>query len=370
MTAASHEPKRASGRGRAQATLPLEIRRLAPEHWPERDRAAWLAATSAAATPLDVPGAAAHLAPATRKARAGAWGCFVAFLASRGDLDPAEGPAGRLTEARLTAWIANLNGRVGPNTLMQFLRDVSLAIAAMAPQHDWSWVRRHPMRPTPAQLRAGRKPLAPFDPVALLGAALGECSAANTPSPTPLQARRFRDGLLLAVACHTALRRRNLAEIVIGRNLIATGEDYYLVFRAEETKTGEVLELRLPAGLSDLMSGYLSRHRPVLLAGGADHGRLWVNVGGEPLAYEALYGLFDRKSRALLGRRVNPHLTRHTLATTLLTTNPRDIATAAAALAHRGTRSVSEVYDRSERDGAELEWARVLRRLRGGGGRA
>lgn len=240
----------------------------------------------------------------------------------------------------------------------------------MVPDRDWSWVRRHPLRPTPAEIRAARKPLEPFDGAELVQAALAECDAAEAETPTPRSARRFRDGLLLALATYVGIRRRNLAEITIGEHLVASGSGYRLVFEEAGTKTGAICDLRVPDMLVPYLQAYLDRYRPVLLDGTDDHGRLWVNIGGEPLAYEALYGLFARKAQKLIGRPINPHLTRHSLATTILTSDPRAIATAAAALTHRGTRSVSEVYDRSGRTGAEAEWQRILRRLRAQRGRA
>jgi hypothetical protein len=96
----------ATGAGRHSADFPLEMRRLMPGLWPAADRAAWEHATAPAAGPFDPPGAAAHLAPATRRARAGSWGNFLAFLAGDGELDQDEAPADRLTPARLTAWLA------------------------------------------------------------------------------------------------------------------------------------------------------------------------------------------------------------------------------------------------------------------------
>lgn len=361
---AHQSPAGAKARGRGRETFPLEARRLEPAQWPAPDRVAWEAAISPAESPFDMPGQAAHLAEATRRARSGTWGAFLAFLESVDDLNPTDGSAERLTEPRLRAWILRLRVRVAPTTLAQLLRDLSLAATAMFPNSDWGWVRRHPLRPTPAELRTGRRPVVPFDPAALVETALAECDAADGPAPSPAQARRHRDGLLLALAALTALRRGNLAEITIGQHLREVGDGWRLSFEAADTKTGAVLELRIPTVLLDPLRAHLDRHRPVLLAGRPDHGRLWVNIGGEPLAYGALWGLFERKGRALLGRKINPHLTRHTLATTLLTEDPSDIATAAAALAHRGTRSVSEVYDRSGREGADREWARVLRSLR------
>ncbi len=59
-----------------------------------------------------------------------------------------------------------------------------------------------------------------------------------------------------------------------------------------------------------------------------------------------MYGIFQRVSRQA-GIEPRPHLVRHTLATTLMAVAPMNLGLAAAALTHKGARTVNEVYDRS-----------------------
>ncbi|MFC7540444.1 hypothetical protein ACFQU2_14525 [Siccirubricoccus deserti] len=66
---------------------------------------------------------------------------------------------------------------------------------------------------------------------------------------------------------------------------------------------------------------------------------------------------------ALIGQCVNPHSIRHAIATGMLQHDPRDVEVAGAALAHRGSRSVNEVYDQSGRAAAQKEWRGLQRRI-------
>ena len=322
----------ATGGGRHSASFPLEMRRQMPDLWPAADRAAWERATAAAAGPFDPPGAAAHLKPAARRARAGSWGNFLAFLASRGDLKPAEAPASRLTPARLTAWLAAIRQRTSANTVNQFVRELSLAIAAMAPERDWSWVRQHPDRPRDAEVRASRKPVAPIDLALLVDRALALCDAADA-APASLEAScDHRDGLLLALTAYVGLRRGNITGLRLGATLRQVGEGYRLVLEGGAVKNGVPIDVPVPATLVPHLRRHIEAHRPRLLDGAPDHGWLFIGQAGRPLAYGCLYGIFRRRGAELIGQPINPHAIRHAIATGLLLDNPRAVAVAGAAL--------------------------------------
>jgi hypothetical protein len=81
----------------------------------------------------------------------------------------------------------------------------------------------------------------------------------------------------------------------------------------------------------------------VLLGGRPDHHALWVNRWGERLEATGLRGVFQRLGKRTIGRPLTVQVTRHALATTIMTRDPRDLEVASAALAHRGTTSVNLV---------------------------
>ena len=75
-------------------------------------------------------------------------------------------------------YIAHMRHRLRTGSLHHELVGLSYTLAAMVPERDWSCIRRHPGRPTAAEIRASRKPLAPPPLEALLGCGFTLCDAA------------------------------------------------------------------------------------------------------------------------------------------------------------------------------------------------
>jgi integrase len=350
-------------RGKHSIDFPLEMRRLMPEQWPAEDRAAWERAIAVAAGPFDRPGPAAHLALATRHGRAGTWGNFLAFLASRGELNTSEALADRLTPTRLTAWLEALHARTSANSVHQGLGALALVVAVLVPGQDWSWVRRHPLRPTDGEARASRKPIQQFDLALLVDRALDFCTTADAAPPSHETARAHRDGLMLALTAYVGLRRVNITGLRLGATIRQVGEGYRLVLEGGAVKNGVPIDVPVPATLVPHLRRHIEVHRPRLLNSAADHGWLFVGRAGRPLGYGWLYNLFRQRGAELIGQPINPHAIRHAIANSLLVADPRAVTTAGAVLAHRGSRSVNEVYDRSGRGAAEEEWRRLWRRV-------
>ncbi|MCB4825531.1 tyrosine-type recombinase/integrase [Roseicella aerolata] len=341
------------------------MRRLTPDLWPRADRAAWERAIRPGDGPFDPPGPAAHLASGSKRGRAGAWGNFLAFLETRSDLDAAEGPAERLTYERFTAWLEALRQRTSANTVRQLVLSFSLAIAAMVPERDWSWVRQHIGRPRHGEAMASRKPVVSLDPVLLVSRALALCDAADAAPLSRDASVDHRDGLMLALTIYIGLRCKNIAGLRLGETVLETGDGYRLTFASTDIKNGVTVDLPLPATLVPYLRRHIEEHRPRLLDGAPDQGWLFISERRRPLAYNSLWEIFQRRGIQLLGHPINPHAIRHTIATGLLVADPRAVKVTGAALAHRGTRSVNEIYDRSGRTGAEAEWRRLRRSVTG-----
>jgi len=346
--------------GRPSETFPLGIRRLKVPEWPAADRAAREAALYIGA-PLSPAGAAVRWAPATLAKRWGEWGRFLSYLASVGDLVEDETPATRLTEPRLARYIVSLRARVRASTTYSNVSDLSRAVAALAPDRDWSWVRRHPALPRVAEVRASRKPINPPDAAALLACLLSECDRADALPPAPENSIAFRNGVLMSIAVCTGLRRRNLAEMRIGEHVLV-GRDHIRLLFTDSVKNGVVVDVLLPSFLLPNLRTYLGRHRPILLQGGDDTGDLWINLQGRPLQYSTLLNVFSQTGKRLFGRSLHVHLVRHAMATGIMERDPRDLEVAAAALTHKSTSSVDEVYDRSGAHTAQKMWMALRRK--------
>ena len=135
----------------------------------------------------------------------------------------------------------------------------------------------------------------------------------------------------------------------------------------ESVKNGECIDSLVPDTLRPYIERYLSHHRKILLRHHPDVLEFWISWDGRPMGYGSFYFVFQRMAQRLIGRSINPHSVRYAEATTILDNNPHDIEVASAGLAHRGTSSVSRVYDKSGQGRANRAWAKILRwRIRGG----
>jgi integrase/recombinase XerD len=363
---------------RYSTSFPLGQRKLKPEEWPPADRLAWEAALRPGA--LRSPaGPAAHLAPATRKFVAGAWGQFLGYLMLTGELVETEAPPDRLTWDRVTGFFELLATRSTANTAHATARAIRLFVRAIAPEKNWDWFTRHPSVPTETEARAARKPREPFHPGEAVDAAIAYMNAADSDLPTTRDAVRYRDGLMFAMLVYLPLRKSEFADLKIGTGIIDLGGVFRIVVPGRNTKTGRSIDTLLAASLVPYIQRYLAIHRPRLLLGGdtrkldqgwslqvADrtNGTLWVNDNGEALAYTAIGLVIERVGERLLGRHIVPHLARHTYVSQTLKANPEHLKRASAGLGHRSTRVTSAAYDRSGNDAAQHFYTQLVNRIR------
>ena len=96
--------------------------------WPERDRRAWQKVREPATDVLAIEGTASHLRFNTVRTMESAYGRWIAFSCSHEDLDPALSPGARVTEARLRAYIDELQAQIASTTLANRIRDLDSMI--------------------------------------------------------------------------------------------------------------------------------------------------------------------------------------------------------------------------------------------------
>jgi hypothetical protein len=284
-------------------------------------------------------------------------------LAVAGDLSSLETPGQCLTADRLTRFISSLRERVSPTTTRKRIHLLFYAINGMAPERDWQWVRHHPLLPREAEAQAARKRIVPHDPRTLLEGALDYCDGVDGLPQGPRNSIKFRDGLLVAFGTYFAIRRKNLAEILMSHHLLIGDEVSRLVFD-DSVKNGECIDSLVPDTLLRYIDRYLTHHRKILLRHHPDVQSFWISWDGRPMTYATPYFVFQRMGVRLIGRPISVHSVRYAAATTILDENPHDIEIASAALAHRGTSSVSRVYDKGGAARANRIWAKIRRRRR------
>ena len=91
-----------------------------------------------------------------RKVAAG-YGFFLYWLDSRGELDPNEPIAKRVTRERVTAYLEYLKQRNRGHTIHNRIQELGMThCAILVPEHDWTWLGRAAGRPcAPRQLAPG-----------------------------------------------------------------------------------------------------------------------------------------------------------------------------------------------------------------------
>src|SRR4051812_20472682 len=97
---------------------------LKEDRWPDVDRRAWQAALRQGDI-FEPAGVAAEWGPRTQRKVAVAYGRWLTWLGRAGLLDPALGPAERVTPANVAGYIADLQVMNAPYTVLGRVRDLA-----------------------------------------------------------------------------------------------------------------------------------------------------------------------------------------------------------------------------------------------------
>jgi integrase len=329
--------------------------------WPAADRVAWQAATEAGDL-FDGSGPAAGWAPSTRAGVCYDYGRWLMFLARHEPVTLDQPLALRPTPERIGAYLNHLATTVGSVSRHGYLRHLADALRVMAPGQDWTWLRRvvarleaqrRPRPKPPRLIEAGRLVELGY---ALMQAAERRLDEAENDTTALLD---YRDGLMIALLAARPLRRRNLAMITIGRQLIRVGDAWHLVFAADETKTGQPIEAVLPDRLVPYLVRYLGAVRP-RFPGADRHAGLWAGLKGRAITGQAIYDAITQRTRAAFGRAINPHLFRDCAATTIAIKAPDQIGVARDLLGHASLVTTEQYYNQARSIDASRLLARVL----------
>ena len=347
------------GRGKApeRQCLPLQ-------YWPDEDRQLWLGAC-APADPLDehIGARSEYSAISNRNAEKG-YGRWLTFL--RGT-DPAclqDPPAGRITPERAQAYVACLvDLQNGTAAILSRLKELGAVARVMGPGQNWRFLNSLSSR-----IRARHKPvrdksnLKLSDELLDLGLALIDKA---TSAEGLTAALLHRDGLLIALLALVPLRRRNIAGLQIGRNMIDVNGTWLIALDASEMKTHAPLEIIWPEELVAPLVTYLDIHRPHLssLVGRWSKpigNALWVSSNGTPMTEMQIYNRIRKHTREAFGPAINPHLFRDAAATTLAIADPENVRVAAPLLGHRTFTTTERYYQQAKTFEAHRQYIAAL----------
>ena len=333
--------------------------------WPAQDRAAWQAALVPGDL-FDAGGPASNWAPSTQSGVSTGYGRWLAWLTSLGPLVDDQTPAARVTAEAIIGYVAYLRTQRATSSAGAYLAFLVMALKAIEPDRDWSWlqriVARLKMLSTPA--RDKRPRLQDTDDLFAYGLELiekAEISATAGALPGVITwecATQYRDGLMLALLAVRPFRRKNFCAIQIGQHLLHQKGRYGLIFEGCETKSGQPLQQPFPPELVAGLERYLACYRPWLCRQTSNRDprfpfkpagqHLWVSKTGSALSPEIFYKNLRRRTAARFGRSVHPHLFRDCAATTIATHDPEHVRITMNILGHRSMQMSERHYNHAQ----------------------
>ncbi|MCP8937344.1 tyrosine-type recombinase/integrase [Alsobacter sp. SYSU M60028] len=342
------------------------------EAWPEPDKILWRAALEPVGV-FDEGGSRAHHRSRSNAKVEKGYGRWLTYLALASPESLSEAPAARITRERVGAYVQHLESLGNSTQTLQCrLQELGEMAKVMDSDGDWSFISR-----IAASIRARHVPardkdakLVGSDELLDVGLALmDEAATASTPRR---RASLYRDGLLIAALALEPLRRRNIAQLELGRSLRQHGDLWFIILDHEDDmKTHTPLECLWPESLAAALQHYLDVHRPYLagLTGrwSAPVGNaLWVSTDGSPLTEMAIYDRVALHTKERFGISVNLHAFRHNAATTLGIERPDEVRAAAPLLGHRDYATTEDYYVRAKRRQAHQQLTEVLEKRRKG----
>lgn len=321
------------------------------EEWPILDREAWHRA-HIPGDPLDPGGFALRWAPVSRRAIEGGYGYWLNWLDGRGQLDPLQTPAARVTKTQVRDYIAHLRSVVAPFTVQARVQELGDALRAIAEHKDWKWLLRAAarIRARAVSVRNKRAHLQGPHRLVQLGIDLMAQADASLDGPVERTALLFRDGLVIALLASRPIRMRNLHMITIGQHLLGSGP-HRVVFACGETKNRRPFEFSWPPSLGAALERYLTVYRPFLLGGGKgalpETPRLWVSRNGTPLCRGALSHWIKKRTKAAFGKHICPHWFRDDAATAIAIFDPEHVHIIAPVLGHSSLATSEAHYNQA-----------------------
>jgi integrase/recombinase XerD len=324
------------------------------ENWPRIDQTLW-AQSMEAGDILSPASDAADWRSATRTSVQKGYGRWLAWLAAEKLLDEASSPVARLDPSIVSSYIDYLRASLASTTVWSYLHALCMAVSAVEPQADidWLWliVKRLHWAKVPIRQKSNR--VMPSLELYKYGCACMDEAASGNSEDGLSNAVLYRNGLMIALLAARPIRIRNLQSIAIGKQLIKANGDYYLQFRAAETKTDKALEFMVPHELSRRVDHYISNIRPILLQRMAPKSEstprrhpgaaLWISMFGTAMTECSIYQSITGLTRKKFGHHVNPHLFRDCAATSIALEDPDHVQITTSILGH-ATLSTSERY--------------------------
>jgi integrase len=324
--------------------------------WPHLDRSALEAAF--AKESRFSRGPAAHWAPGTRHGVTKAVGRWLDFLTLFEPSSLAEPPLDRVTKDRLTQYVAHLSETVSSVGRHIYLRNLQKAFRVMFPDKVSDILIS-----LVAQLKREYRPRPKAWVTTPRLIALGhEMMHRSIRSDSEVGKVLYRDGLMIMLWALRPERRRAFAQIRIGQQLRRVGDEWRLIFAANERKLVRPLQMTVPRKVAPFLELYLEEVRPHF-SGAENHDALWLSSKGGLLSPDSISKLIAKRTEAAFGYRIPPHRFRHCAASTVAVSAPGEIGLAARLLDHASLKTTYDHYILARSVEASRHYAKIISEL-------
>jgi integrase/recombinase XerD len=344
---------------------------LPVEEWPITDQIAWAKiCTASSFMDDDDDGKLARLAPASRKRYSMGYGRWIKFLMSHAAECHHLSPSERCTKENIRSYMDVMRTAGNSDgTILCRLEELAVVVSAFDPSFDRRFLnglvsvlkaKAVPVR-SKAHIRNAEE---------LVNLAFRLMAEASDPTNMN-HAKCFRDGLIVGFLALHPIRRRNLVDFHLDKNLIERGEGYQVVFGRSETKTGVPYEMPLADVLVERMNQYLTVWRPALMKKITKKSRdvgssVWVTSLGSPMSPNAVSGCIELRTRKAFGKSINPHGFRDAAATSMAINDPKHVSVAAPLLGHRSLETTEKYYIQATGLDAQRSYLQEIERLKKG----
>lgn len=175
----------------------------------------------------------------------------------------------------------------------------------------------------------------------LMDEAIAETTCQKEVSKT--SALKYRDGLLITLLSLVILRRRAVAALRIGKQLVKSGDLWALAIPGEDVKGKRPLDFALSRNFSDRIDLYLQKYRP-RIPGAKTHTALWPSNKDGPMTANAIYDTVCKTTKKAFGFSVNPHRFRHAAGALWSIEDPENVRGVKDLLGHASFEKTTEAH--------------------------
>jgi integrase/recombinase XerD len=335
--------------------------------WPAEDQRRWSAANEVGADRFDDCGRAAHLAEPTRRNLQASYGRFLGFVSLRHAVLLERAPDDRVDRQSIADYVAFRRPSCSDSGMAIEFRHLRHALIYICPESDWSWLATIATRiGSNAKSRPPKHHLVTSETLYALGLKLmdqTEASVENAARISKVDAMKYRDGLLIALVAEIPMRRRTVAALRIGEQLVKSGDLWELVIPAQDTKTRRALDFSISTELSRRIDRYLYQFRR-RIPRAEMHGGLWPSNKGRPMDHGTIYDTVCRRTREALGFPINLHRFRSAAGTFWSIHDPLNVRGVKDLLGHASFDPTEKYYIMKQSRIAGHALARAMDRLK------